>query len=67
MILYRGYSAPSPVHQQQDGMWTFNHFPNGEPKEFGRFFDESAANREREKLNAIWEAENNKGYIIIHR
>lgn len=48
-------------------MWTFNHFPNGEPKEFGRFFDESAANREREKLNAIWEAENNKGYIIIHR
>jgi hypothetical protein len=63
---YHGFSAPSPVQAKENGKWSFRHHANGVWSEYGEFSDKSTAAREWNRLNAIWEAENGKGYVIAH-
>ena len=63
---YHGFSAPSPVQAKENGKWSFGHQANGVWSEYGEFSDKSTADREWNLLNAIWETENGKGYVVTH-
>jgi hypothetical protein len=60
---YLRYSAPKPVHEKPNGLWAFDHCPKGIWQEYGEFPDEQMARKEWQKLTAVWNAENGKGYV----
>jgi hypothetical protein len=49
------YSAPTNVYRE-NGMWVFDHFPQGVRTRYGEFRDEQAAIKQLEKLQTEWVA-----------